>query len=87
MKKTKEKNLAAIIAVVVAVIAVAVLIVFLITRKPAEGNGGQDESWTNEEIDKRLQGDEWIDCMPPLSGYEARLCERAEEIGYPRIAY
>jgi hypothetical protein len=29
----------------------------------------------------------WIDCMPPLDEYEADLCKRAEEAGYPYIAY
>lgn len=28
-----------------------------------------------------------IDCMPPLSEYEADLCDYAESIDYPNIVY
>ena len=29
----------------------------------------------------------WINCQPMLTEEEAELCERAEEAGYPYIAY
>lgn len=43
--------------------------------------------WSNEELDRELDGKQWIDCMPPLDNYQSQLCARAEEIDYPYIAY
>ena len=31
--------------------------------------------------------DGWINCMPPLSKDQAKLCEDAEAANYPYIAY
>jgi hypothetical protein len=34
-----------------------------------------------------FQYDGWIDCMPPLSESQAKLCEEAKAANYPYIAY
>ncbi len=34
-----------------------------------------------------LDSGKWIDCMPPLDDYEAKLCEEARARGYRNIAY
>lgn len=40
------------------------------------------------EYDLIMLRGEWIDCMPPLlSERETELCEYAQDVGYPRIAY
>jgi len=36
---------------------------------------------------KEFSYEGWIDCMPPLSDNEAKLCKEAEEANYPYITY
>ena len=36
---------------------------------------------------KGFSMNDWIDCMPPLTESESRICREAELAGYDKIAY
>jgi hypothetical protein len=87
MKKRNNTNAPVIVVVAIAIVALIVIVTYFVIKKVANNNGGREvETSTNSELDAHLNGG-WIDCMPPLDDFETRLCERAEEINYPYIAY
>ena len=51
-------------------------------------NGPMQEPQNTEPSSfPELDSGKWIDCMPPLDDYEAKLCEEARARGYRNIAY
>ena len=62
---------------IISLVIICIISIFL-TLKPSISEDINE--WTYEK-----QG--WIDCMPPLSETEAKICEDAEKAGYKYIAH